>query len=184
MQKWVTPQQIKECSQDGAEITLTPDIAVKLASGWQVQIQDIDLCPIVGITGGQLKLWLFRNTPVTIVVNVKSADGKEFKRMETIGLRNLREREWANLEYSMLLGLKQDIVDAKKAGDHATAARTRQWMLAKRRPKSFGEQPGVQVNVSSHTNIVNIDELGLPLEMRKQILCKIREQKKLTGDKK
>lgn len=185
LQKWVTPQQIKQCRQDGNEITLTPDIAIKLAAGWQLQIQDIDLCPIVGITIDQLKKWLLRNTPVTIVVNVKDQEGKEFKRTETIGLRHLREREWANLEYSFLHQLKKDAADARDAKDYKTAANITEWILSKRMPKKFAES-AININMSqsqqqAQSNVVSVDELDLPLETRKQILAKIREKKQIKG---
>jgi hypothetical protein len=51
-------------------------------------------------------------------------------------------------------------------------------VLAKRFPKMFGEASGVNVNVDTQTqtNVVSVTELNLPLEVRRQILRRIREK--------
>jgi hypothetical protein len=111
---WITKKQVKELCKGGGQTTLTPDIATKLASGWRLHIEDKDLCPIVGVTHGQLRGWLQENTKVTIVRSVRrlSADGTPLKdengrdvvsrTTETVGLYDLRMCEWANLEYDYM----------------------------------------------------------------------------------
>ena len=173
--KWVTPKQINELADKNKnDTTLTPEIAIKLAAGWRLHINDKDLCPVVGITQGQLVRWLRDDREVTIVVNVRRSDGTEIKRMEKVGLWHLREREWANFQYSMLQGLIQDIDDAKLIDDHATAARTRQWLLSKIESKTFGDKAGVEVNVNTATQINQINLDDLDIETKKNILKQLR----------
>ena len=193
---WITKQQVKELCRGGGQTTLTVDIAVKLASGWRLHIEDKNLCPIVGITHSQLRGWLQENTKVTIVRSMRrlSADGTLLKdengrdsisrTMETVGLYDLRAREWASLEYDYMTKLAMLIEQAITDKNYMAAFKGIQWVLAKRFPKKFGNLAGVNVNVNTaiQTNVVSVDELNLPLEIRKLILKKIRQKHKNTTE--
>jgi hypothetical protein len=181
--KWVTKEQIAEVNKSnvGRDITLTPDIAIRLASGWRKRMQDNDLCFIIGITINQLKQWLVKNTEVTVIYNVESADGKIEKRFETIGLRNLKEKEWANFEFNSIQRQEKYRDEAAKAKMYGIAAGIDQWLLEKKIPQTYGRGSGVQVNVNNTTNnnqnnFIKIDSLNLPIETRKQILSAIKEK--------
>lgn len=175
-QKWVTPQQIKELTpQNFNDTTLTPDIAIRLAKGWNVKFEDTILCDIIGITYNQLSNWLKNNQKVTLIVNVKKPDGTEERRQETIGLRQLRAREWAKLSYNLMNNQLALAEDAKKAKDYATAARIEQWVMEKVEPKRFGQTSTTNVTTQVQINQISIDELDL--DTRKRILEQIRAKK-------
>ncbi len=192
-QKWVTAQQIRECRQDGNDTTLTPDIAIKLAAGWRLHMQDIDLCPVIGISEKQLKGWLFRNTRVTIIRTITKVgpDGKPLegegnvtRTQETVGLRDLRAREWANFEFSYIQKLMLLAERAEANKDFNTAFKIRAWILAKRLPKKFAESAININNILSQNQqqvqapgTFSVDDLKLSLEARKEILAKIRERR-------
>lgn len=165
------------------ETTCSTDIAMRLAVGWRQDISDEALCNIVGVTIGQLKMWLMRNVQVSILHRVKAADPKSKKPAEfdeeRIGLRDLRTRQLDTLEYDYLQRLEKLYQKAEDADDFATAIRGRQWRLEKRRPKKYGSQAvgvKVEVNNAMQTNVVSIDDLNLPLETRKAILAQLRAQ--------
>lgn len=178
--KWATPEEIEEVSKGGRDITLTPEIAKRLAVGWQMRMDDNDLCYITGITYQQLRGWLNKNTEVTLVFNVTNEEtGITSKRMETIGLRTLREREWANFEFSTVQRLNYLSKEAVKKGDIRTAASIEEWKLEKKIPKIYSSNSGVQVNVNNNTqqnNFIKIETLNLDIETRKKILSAIKER--------
>ena len=183
MNKWAMPEEIEEAKKTaGRDITLTPDIAKRLAVGWQMRMDDNDLCYITGITYAQLRGWLNKNTEVSLVFNVTNEEtGVVSKRMETIGLRTLREREWANFEFSTVQRLNYLSKEAVKKGDIRTAASIEEWKLEKKIPKIYGSGSGVNVNVNNNTvnqqnNYIKIETLNLDLETRKKILSAIKER--------
>ena len=179
-QKWVTPKQIKALANKYKnDTTLTPDIAIRLAKGWNVKFEDTVLCDIIGITYNQLTCWLRNNQEVTLVVNVKKPDGTEERRVETIGLKQLRAREWAKLSYNLMNNQLVLAQEAKDNNDQATAARIEQWILEKIEPKKYGQQPA-NVTTQVQINQISVDEL--PIEMRKQILAQIRAKKEITKE--
>ena len=188
LQKWITPEQKKLCDKNKRDTTLTPDIATKLAGGWRLHIEDTDLCPIVGITHGQLRWWLQNNTEVTIIRTVRrmGSDGKPIEDeegvrriIETIGLHDLRAKEWASFEHDYMAKHAMVVENAIAENDHKNALKGIEWALMKRLPKKFAEAGGVNVNVNTalQANVVSMTEINLPLEVRKQILAQIREKK-------
>ena len=98
--------------------------------------------------------------------------------METVGLYDLRARERASLEYNYMQKLDILAERAEAAGDFRTAFKIIAWILSKRLPKKFGNNPmEVDINAEIRPTFIKIDSLGLPLETRKLILEKIRQQK-------
>lgn len=193
---WITKQQVKELCKGGRETTLTTEIAIKLANGWRLHIGDKDLCSLVGITYGQLRGWLQENTQVTIVRSVRcmSHNGVPLKDeqgndsisriIETVGLYDLRARERASLEYNYMQKLDILAERAEAAGDFRTAFKIIAWILSKRLPKKFGNNPiEVNVNTENRPTFIEIDSLDLPLETRKLILEKIRQQETIIDSK-
>ena len=189
-QKWMTQEQIKALAPKNNEVLLTTDIANTLAAGWRIHMQDKDLCSIANITSTQLKNWLYNNTECTVIRTFKTGrkdkDGKEEtgQRAETIGLKELKEKEWANFEFSQVqtqLNLQKMAMDA---GQYGVAAGIGQYLLEKKIPNVFGRAAQTQININSNTqnNYVKIDTLDLPLETRKKILCQIRENKMIEGE--
>ena len=193
--RWATKEQVKALSKGGGQTTLTPDIAARLASGWRLHIEDDDLCFIVGITHGQLRGWLQNNTQTTFIRSVprlrvdgtplRDSKGNEIvKRVtETVGLYDLRAREWASFEYNYMQKHDMLIDKAIAEKDYRTAMKGIQWVLAKRFPKKYGEARGIDVNANTTPQAsarFEIDELNLPLETRKLILKKIRERRDNT----
>lgn len=182
---WIDRAQVRKLCKGGKTPTLTADIAIKLATGWRLHVEDADLCYIIGISTGQLNWWLKNDTKVTIVRTAKKVGpdgtptGEETKYTETIGIHQLRARSWAEFEHSYMQKLSMIAEKAENEGDLATAARTVEWMLAKRMPKKFGDQPSVAVNVSAQANIVSMAEINLPLDVRKKILAQIRNRNEL-----
>ncbi|UCG55607.1 MAG: hypothetical protein JSU70_12145 [Phycisphaerales bacterium] len=185
---WITQREVGELCRGGGQTTLTPDIATKLATGWSLHIENDDLCAIIGISPGQLRGWLQNNTQVTIVSSIPrlSADGIPLRdksgrasvsrTMETVGLYDLRAREWANFEYTYIQRLDMDADRAEAEGDLNTAFKIRTWILSKRFPSRYGNHAiDVNVDTATQADIVNIDELDLPLETRKQILSSMRK---------
>lgn len=178
--KWATPEEIEEASKGGRDITLTADIAVRLATGWRRRMIDKDLCYIVGISEGQLRGWLQLNTVVTIIYNVKQPDGKEYKRSETIGLRDLKEKEYANCEFNFYQ--RQDLYreEAYKAKQYGLAAGIDQWNAEHGRMfKIFSNKDKIEINnntVNQQNNYIKIETLNLDLETRKKILSAIKER--------
>lgn len=192
LQGWITPQQIGQCTK-GNDTTLTPDIAMKLAGMWRLHLDDKDICWLVGITTGQLKQWLYRNAPVTIIRTItrvgpdgKPLEGEEnvTRVKEAVGLRDLRERERASLEYTYNQKLVMVIEQAIQKGDLKTAGNNIQWLMAKKIPQKYAES-GININMSQsqqqgQASTFSAEELDLPLETCKQILAKIREKKQLN----
>lgn len=189
IQKWVTEKEIKTLTPTGNDTTLTTDIANTLAVGWRMRMQDKDLCPIARITTTQLRHWLERNTQCTIILNVNTGKKDEHnkdiytKRMENVGLRDLREREWANFEFSQFQKQMniQDLAIAAK--DYKTAASVGQWALEKRIPKVFGRKDAEvinDVNVAVQVNSISLDELDL--DTVKRIRSQIIEKEEKQGE--
>jgi len=190
---WTEP--IDRNALKGRETTLTADIAVRLAIGWRENIGDETLAALVGVSHGQLRWWLENNTQVTIVrrVHKLGPDGKPLtdangnevveRRAEEIGLHDLRVKARAELEFDYLAKHARAIERALAAGDLRTAMHGIEWRLTvHNRPKYAGTAP-VQVNVSQQLqNLVNIEELNLPLEVRKQILFEIRRRRAAEAD--
>ena len=186
-QKWVTPKQIKELSGGGNDTTLTTDIAMRLAVGWRMHIEDNKLCHVVGVTEAQLHMWLVRNTPCTVILTTKAADGSERKRMETLGLRTLREREWSSVSFSYIQRILENVkkMEGKDIEDLRGANYDLRWLLSKLEPEQFGEfNKELSVNVGVQANVVSIEDLNLDLKTCKRILSKIREKKQIEGETK
>lgn len=183
---WIAEKPKIGTQTGSGNVSLTSDIAIKLAAGWKVHVEDADLCDIVGVTQGQLDWWLEHNTPVTIIRNVLQvgSDGRPLydaqgnqkitQQKEKVGLHDLRKREWANFEQNYMTKLAMLAQRAENEGDLRTSANIVMWMLQKRFPKKFGKQANgdVNVNVTKNelTNVLRIDTLNLPLKTRVELL--------------
>lgn len=189
-QNWVIDQEVKELAKrPGNDVLLTTDIANTLASGWRIHMMDKDLCNIVNITPKQLSNWLYNNTECTVIRTYKTGEkddkGNDVtgRRTETIGLKELKEKEWSNFEFSQVqiqLNLQQM---ASNAGQYGVAAGIGQYLLEKKIPHVYGQKAQTQININNQTqnNFVKIDTLDLDIETRRKILSKLREQKELQA---
>jgi hypothetical protein len=185
---WIDEIEESRLDKGGVQPSLTPEIALKFATMWHFHINDKDICGIVGVKEKQLTNWLQRNTKVVIPIIIKRVDETgnniEHRTTEKIGFRELRTRERAKLEVDYMTHHENAIKLAIASGDFKAATKALEWVLSKRFPKRYPQNTGISVDVNTtniqSTTIVNIDDLDLPLETRKQILSKIRKQKQLT----
>lgn len=179
---WVGLAKIKP---DTGFSSLTPGAALQLAGMWHLHMEDKDACYILRISHGSLRFWLQNNTKVTIERSVekRKTDGTLVSSeivKETIGLHDLRVREWSRFEFTHMQKIEEDANQAEKHGDYVGGAKIRERLLAKRLPVKFADhmqQANINVNVNTaiQNNTINIDDLDLPLDVRKEMLRQIRD---------
>lgn len=117
----------------GRRASLTIQTAETLEFHWQLvgdKMTDEQVCDKAGISFGQLRGWLQRNTrPI-------GPDGKE----QAVGLRDIRARAKAAVMVGYLVDLHRDLRDARAVGNHKVTTNVLMWLLEKHFPTQFGNR--------------------------------------------
>ncbi|MCL5280480.1 MAG: hypothetical protein M1376_11295 [Planctomycetes bacterium] len=116
-----------------ARITLTEEIAQKLEFYWQLAgdtLSDLAICQRVGISFGQLRGWLRRDSKPL------RRDGTSW----TEGLRAIRTRAKVSTMTGYLVKLNQLAEEARAGGDFKTAVNVYCWLLERQFPDIYGNR--------------------------------------------
>lgn len=178
---WIGPIKLANPKPDTSGSTLTTGIAMALAGMWRLHMENKDACHILNLSQGSLDWWLRNDTEVTMerTIETKGPDGKTLdmrKVKETIGLHQLREREWSNFQYTNMQKIELAAAALEEKGGYAAAAKIRFRLLEKRLPALFADH-------MQHINVqVNTAASGMPESETKEIQNILRERYS-TGDK-
>ena len=116
-----------------ARITLTAEIAQKLEFFWQLggdTLSDLAICQRIGISFGQLRGWLRRDSKP---LRPDGTNGTE-------GLRAIRTRAKATTMTGYLAKLNQLAEEARTGGDFKTAVNVYCWLLERQFPGLYGNR--------------------------------------------